>query len=74
MIGATDGIRIYCDPMIPKTRIAHRQERKWVRRLGFEKSRRYDFREVVVMIFIGGSIHVHPDNFQTIKNSMASVR
>lgn len=64
------GIKVYADATIPKTKRSYFQERKWVRRLGFEKWRRFDFVESMVIVFHEGNIFVHPDNFDSVLSVM----
>lgn len=57
------GIRVVADPAVPEFKESHRQERKWARRVMFERYRRFDIKYERVMFCYNGQTIVHPNTY-----------
>jgi len=52
------------DKYIPEFKEAHRKERKWARRVKFERYRRFDVKQERVVLFFEGVMLVHPNTYK----------
>lgn len=52
------------DKYLPEFKEAHRQERKWARRVKHERYRRFDVRQERVVFFMQGVMFVHPNTYK----------
>lgn len=52
------------DKHTPEFKEAHRQERKWARRIKHEHYRRFDVRMERVVFFFEGTMLVHPNTYK----------
>lgn len=60
------GVEVREDKYLPEFKEAHRQERKWARRVRFERYRRFDVRQERVVFFFNGVMFVHPSTLKVL--------
>lgn len=66
------GYKIFQSVAIPEFKEAHRQERKWARRLTHQRYRRFDVRLERTVIVVGDSVHMHPNTYAILNLQMAN--
>lgn len=62
-----NGVELISDSCIPEKLEKHRQERKWARRVMFERFRRFDIQYGDYVLQFNGKFYANPAVFQRIK-------
>lgn len=67
---ALSGIPFRPVSCLPEFQEGHRQERKWARRVMFDRYRRFDVRRDRVVYFHEGVMLCHPNTYELIKAAL----
>ena len=60
------GLQVTTDPLVSEFREVHRQERKWARRVMFERYRRFDIKYQPMILKAGDRVFMHPKTWEKI--------
>lgn len=64
---ALKGVPVRAEIYLPEFKEGHKRERKWARRVMFERYRRFDVQKDRVVYFFDGTLLCHPNTYELIK-------
>lgn len=67
---ALKGIPVRTEIYFPEFKDGHKRERKWARRVMFERYRRFDVQKDRVVYFFDGALLCHPNTYELIKAAL----
>lgn len=63
-------MRVFEDLCVPEFKEGHRQERKWVHRVMYQRYRRFNVTMVRCVICFKGAYFMHPNTYKLMKDSI----
>lgn len=64
------GLQLIAMPEMPEKKIVHRQERKWARRVMYQRARRFDYTYADVVTRVGSQLFAHPAVIERIERAV----
>lgn len=68
--GALSGLQLIAVPYMEEKKVSHRQERKWARRVMYQRARRFDYTYADRVIRMGNQLCAHPAVIERINRAI----
>ena len=64
------GMPVMESPAIPEFKQVHKEDRKWARRVMWQRERRFNIKMERVVILLDGAMHMHPNTAKVLKEAI----